>query len=94
MIWKRRLRDWLLGLGLLAALAGLMAWPEEVASAGRDGLALCGNVILPSLFPFFVVSSPDSRAGAGRIPRKSHGTVYAPPCSAWAGGAPPPWCWG
>ena len=36
MIWKRRLRDGLLGLGLLAALAGLMAWPEEVASAGRD----------------------------------------------------------
>ena len=42
---------------LLAALVGLMAWPEEVISCGKDGLALCGNVILPSLFPFFVVSS-------------------------------------
>lgn len=70
MIWKRRLRDGLLGLGQLAALAGLMAWPEEVASAGRDGLALCGNVILPSLFPFFVVSSLTVGLGLAEYPGK------------------------
>lgn len=57
MVWKLKLRDLLLGCALLAALAGLMVWPEEIISAGKDGLALCGNVILPSLFPFFVVSS-------------------------------------
>lgn len=57
MVWKLKLRDLLLGGVLLAALVGLMAWPQEVISAGKDGLALCGNVIVPSLFPFFVVSS-------------------------------------
>lgn len=57
MTWKLKLRDLLLGCTLLAALVGLMAWPQEVIGAGKDGLALCGNVILPSLFPFFVVSS-------------------------------------
>lgn len=49
--------DLLLGCALLAALVGLMAWPQEVIGAGKDGLSLCGNVIVPSLFPFFVVSS-------------------------------------
>lgn len=37
--------------------AGLLLWPAEAMDAGRDGLALCANTIVPSLFPFFVLSS-------------------------------------
>lgn len=42
-----------LGLSTLA----LLLWPEASADAVKKGLSLCGNVILPSLFPFFVLSS-------------------------------------
>lgn len=44
-----------------AALAGafllLLALPEVAADGVRAALALCGQVILPSLFPFFVCSN-------------------------------------
>lgn len=50
-------RDALLGAGLLVCVAALLLYPTQATQAGREGLALCGNVLLPSLFPFFVLSS-------------------------------------
>lgn len=41
----------------LFLLLGLLRWPETVLAAGRRALALCEDTILPSLFPFFVLSS-------------------------------------
>lgn len=55
MLWK--LRDVGLGALLGAVGLGLLLWPGDVMEAGREALALCGNIILPSLFPFFVLSS-------------------------------------
>ena len=43
--------------GLLCCTAGLILWPREVGGAVREGLGLCYNVILPSLFPFFILTS-------------------------------------
>jgi len=57
LLAKKGIRDLGLGLGLLAATAALMLFPQEAMQAVRDGLALCFNVIVPSLFPFFVLSS-------------------------------------
>jgi len=54
---KKNLWDGLLGLILLLSLAALAAAPQEAISGAKDGLSLCCNVILPSLFPFFVLSS-------------------------------------
>lgn len=54
---EKKLRDSLLGLALLIATAGLVAAPTEAVTGARDGLTLCFNVIVPSLFPFFVLSS-------------------------------------
>ena len=51
------LRDILLGIALTAAGAALVLCPDEAMEAARTGLQLCGNVIVPSLFPFFVLSS-------------------------------------
>ena len=44
---------------LLTALtaAGLLAFPQDCMAAVREGLQLCGGTLLPSLFPFLVVSS-------------------------------------
>lgn len=57
LLGKQWVRDMLLGLGLLCATLALMLYPQESMQAARDGLTLCGNVIIPSLFPFFVLSS-------------------------------------
>ena len=51
------LRDILLGIALTAAGAALVLCPDEAMEAARTGLQLCGNVIVPSLCPFFVLSS-------------------------------------
>ena len=47
----------LLGVGLMGAMAALLLFPGEAMAAARDGLTLCFNVIIPSLFPFFVLSA-------------------------------------
>ena len=57
LLADRRIRSFLLCLGLMAAGAALLLFPQEAMAAAREGLALCGNVIVPSLFPFFVLSS-------------------------------------
>ena len=44
-------------LAMLAAFALLIALPDAAAAGVRDALALCGQVLLPSLFPFFVCSN-------------------------------------
>lgn len=50
-------RDALAGLVLLAAALALVVWPQQSMDAAKAGLQLCYNVIIPSLFPFFVLSS-------------------------------------
>ncbi|MCI8539843.1 MAG: sporulation protein [Oscillospiraceae bacterium] len=60
-MWKTKtgskLRDSLLGALLLAAALALATLPGETSEAAREGLALCYNVVIPSLFPFFILSS-------------------------------------
>ncbi len=56
---------------LLAFGVLLVCYPQESASAAREGLSICFEVIVPSLFPFFVFSSLFISLGlshaAGRI---------------------------
>ena len=66
IVGKAQYRDALLGLGLLWTALALVLWPGESMSAMKDGLKLCGNVILPSLFPFFVLSSLVVELGMSR----------------------------
>lgn len=57
LLSKKSMRDLLYGCALLAATLGLIAAPEQAMEGARTGLTLCFNVIVPSLFPFFVLSS-------------------------------------
>lgn len=66
LLGKQRYRDGLLGAALALAALALVAWPQEAMSAMRDGLSLCGNVILPSLFPFLVLSTLVVELGMSR----------------------------
>ena len=61
-------------LSTLAALAfggGILYAPEQASQGVRDGLVLCGQVVIPSLFPFLVLSAFLVRSGlaqrAGRL---------------------------
>lgn len=42
---------------LLSAITALLTAPQQAVQGARDGLALCAHVIVPSLFPFFVLSA-------------------------------------
>lgn len=57
LLSRQGVRDLFLGLALLLATLALMFWPQESMAAAREGLKLCYNVIIPSLFPFFVLSA-------------------------------------
>ncbi len=44
-------------LGALAFAGGILISPQTAAQGVRDGLTLCGQVVIPSLFPFLALSS-------------------------------------
>ncbi len=56
LLVKRGVRDALLGAALVLAAVSLVLWPQASMEAASTGLGLCANVIIPSLFPFFVLS--------------------------------------
>ena len=57
LLSKRSLRELLCTLGLLLAGLGLILAPGQAMEGAKTGLELCFNVIIPSLFPFFVLSN-------------------------------------
>ncbi len=81
------LRDTLLGLCLLTAIAGLVMSPKEISAAARQGLDLCLDVIIPSLFPFFVLSTLIIELGLARYVGRALEKIMRPlfrvsgPCS-------------
>lgn len=46
----------LIDVGLIGILGLLLCFPNECISAGKDGLLLWFNVIIPTLFPFILIS--------------------------------------
>ena len=56
-LYLYRLYNLFVCVALFALMIGLIIFPQECVSAAKDGVALCANVIIPSLFPFFVLST-------------------------------------
>ena len=54
---SKKLRGALITAALLISAFALIAAPGEAMEGAKEGLQLCFNVIVPSLFPFFVMSS-------------------------------------
>lgn len=57
LLSKHSVRDLVCCAALLTAALGLILAPTEAMEGAKTGLTLCFNVIIPSLFPFFVLSS-------------------------------------
>ncbi len=43
--------------GLICAVTGLVVYPRQAADAAAAGVSMCFEVLIPSLFPFLVLSS-------------------------------------
>ena len=56
-----KIRDRLPLLAVLCCFSALLLLPEVSAQAARDAMLLCAQTLIPSLFPFFVLSSPAAR---------------------------------
>lgn len=57
-LWKREwVRDGLMGCALLCCAVAMICRPKEISAAVQEGMELCYNVIIPSLFPFFILTS-------------------------------------
>jgi sporulation integral membrane protein YlbJ len=55
--FRKRIFDLIIIIGLIASSAALVMYPKQSIAAAANGLSLCANVIIPSLFPFFVLSA-------------------------------------
>ena len=62
---KRALVNFCILAGCAAAGWGLLTWPQAAAGGISRGLAICSGVIIPSLFPFLVLSGMMIKSGAG-----------------------------
>ena len=57
LLSRQAVREILTGAALLCCALALVCWPREVSASVKSGLELCYNVIIPSLFPFFILTS-------------------------------------
>ena len=74
MISLEKLKNVLFAALLAAFAAALLLFPAQSADAARAGLSLCLQSVLPSLFPFFVLSSLLVSSGAA----EAFGRALAP----------------
>ena len=58
-----KIRDRLPLLAVLCCFSALLLLPEVSAQAARDAMLLCAQTLIPSLFPFFVLSGLLNRLG-------------------------------
>lgn len=78
MMKNLRLRQTLSLAGLLLAALALLLFPELASRAVTQGLSLCGAVILPSLFPFFVCAELFSALSLVQLPSRLFARVMRP----------------
>ena len=63
---RKRIMDVFIIIAPTVALLALVVFPKQTVSAAQAGLKLCANAIVPSLFPFFVLSSLIADTGSAR----------------------------
>ena len=57
LLKKGKIMDGIFASALVLMLLALLRLPDVSVGAARDGVDLCINTIIPSLFPFFVLSN-------------------------------------
>lgn len=54
-------------LASLGIFVALLIFPKAAAEAVKDGLIMCAQVIIPSLFPFFIATNLLNELGASKL---------------------------
>ena len=80
-------------LAALCALFLLIVASDTAIERAAWGLRLCGELLVPSLFPFFVVSGPSADAWAFPALRDSVSGLWPGGCSASRARDSPRCCW-
>ena len=62
-ILRKRVIQTLIYISVITFGAGLVFYSKETAAAATEGIRLCLDILIPYLFPFFVVSSMAVRCG-------------------------------
>lgn len=75
---RSHLREGLYLLALALAAGTLLLYPHVTSEAVTRGLSLCGTVLLPSLFPFFVCVELFGALSLSHIPAKALAHVMCP----------------
>ena len=76
MFSKKKIQETMVLLGVVVASASLLIWPEGAAAGVSRGLSVCAEVIVPSVFPFLVLTGFFVRAGfAAKCGRMLHGVM-------------------
>lgn len=84
---RHRIKMMVYGLALAAAAGALLWEPNRSTAAALVGLEVCAQVIIPSLFPFFVLSSLAVNLGLAGALGRATDRLSEPVFGAW-GGAP------
>ena len=77
-LWRPRFQNTVFSLGVCLMLLSLLLFPDQSVTAAKDGVQLCLNVIVPSLFPFFVLSTLCVELGLIRALGSLAGPLMAP----------------
>lgn len=59
-------------------ILNMLIWPDESVEAAKNALLLCANVLVPSLFPFFVFSALLIKTGVTRLITKPMSKIMTP----------------
>lgn len=78
LLTRPALREGIWAAALLAATLAMALAPQKAMEGARGGLALCGNVIIPSLFPFLILSALVVELGMASHLGRAMGPVMRP----------------
>lgn len=78
LLTRPALREGVWTAGLLAATLALVLAPSQAMEGAKNGLTLCGNVIIPSLFPFLILSALVVELGVAARLGRALGPVMSP----------------
>lgn len=89
MTKKQKVFDLLLSLVLIMSAVFLLVLSATVRTGVKEGLISCGNILIPSLFPFMVLSGLLSKSRARLFVERifspvMHRLFYLPPAAAGA----------
>ena len=78
LLTRPALREGVWTAALLAATLALVLAPAQAMEGAKNGLTLCGNVIIPSLFPFLILSALVVELGVAAKLGRALGPVMGP----------------